>query len=95
MAQILHLFIIMEGQPAWPRGRCGIAAVGLAAQFQQQSIPQAEGAIFLRSFWHSDLIRIDHSSTHLWRCLLRLWRHESMEFIVLRSHACQQSSKME
>lgn len=40
--------------------------------FLEQSVPEAEEAIFLRRFWHSDLIRVSHLSPCLReRCLPR------------------------
>ena len=77
----------MESQPLCPGERCGVTAVGQAAQFLEQSVPEAEGAIFLVSFWHADLMSVSHSSTRLCRrCLLSLGSRESVGSLIQRRH---------
>lgn len=48
MSGILYVFVTVEGQPLCMSKRCGLTAVGLAAGFPVQSVPEAQGPFFLQ-----------------------------------------------
>lgn len=85
------MFVIMEASPC-SQGRHGSDCCQPDCLFLQPSVPEAEGSILLRSFWHPDFRRTGHSPTRIHeRCLLRPQGYESGN-LSHRSHPCQHVS---